>query len=135
MFCSRDNQLTTRFNQQNKKSTPNRRPYCRSRAGTRLFHRVYSIITHFASRNSVQSCIGNQYHHTTGLFNIPIKCVTDNRLKQTNSIELNSVLHNCRSADNKTQDIKVEITKTNLVIIALTDTWIKDDDYTTPTLL
>ena len=114
-----------------------RRPYHRSRAGTRLFHRVHLIVSDFASRNCAQSCIGQQYHCTTGLFNIAIKCVTDNGPTQANSNnnELNCALLNCRPAVNKTQDVEVEITINNLDIITLTETWIKDDDHTTPTLL
>ena len=42
---------------------------------------------------------------------------------------------NCRLVTNKTQEIQVELTNNNLDVCVLTEMWIKEDDFITPTRL
>ena len=46
--------------------------------------------------------------------------------------DLHSALINCRSVVNKTQDIQLELVHNNLDLCILTETWIREDDTTTP---
>ena len=48
------------------------------------------------------------------------------------SYSYNGLLINCRSATNKTECIQAEIVEANVVLCALTETWIKEDDDITP---
>ena len=46
--------------------------------------------------------------------------------------DLHCALINCRSVVNKTQDIQLELVLNNLDLCILTETWIREDDTTTP---
>ena len=108
----------------------------RSRAGTHSFYYIASITyrrhcnpTHRSPTTSVHSAnhdnllpiktINNCSKLQSPVFSTPIK-------------DLHSALINCRSVVNKTQDIQLELVLNNLDLCILTETWIREDDTTTP---
>ena len=111
-------------------------PFRRSRAGTHSFYHIASITyrwycnpTHRSPTTSVHSAnhdnllpiktINNCSKLQSPVFSTPIK-------------DLHSALINCRSVVNKTQDIQLKLVLNNLDLCILTETWIREDDTTTP---
>ena len=99
------------------------RPYRRSRAGTKLFHKISSII--LQHRDETTESLSNSVNNSAlircgGMFNTAdqpyiLKCR----------------LVNCRSVVDKTQLIQTEVSVNKLDICALKETWIKKDDKLT----
>ena len=111
-------------------------PFRRSRAGTHSFYNIASITyrwhgnpTHRSPTTPVHSAnhdnllliktINNCSKLQSPVFSTPIK-------------DLHSALINCRSVVNKTQDTQLELVINNLDLCILTETWIREDDTTTP---
>ena len=96
------------------------RPYRRSRAGSKLFHKITSIISQH--RNEITESLSNSVHNSAlirrgGMFNTAEQPYT-----------LKCGLLNCQSVVNKTQLIQTEVSVNKLDICTLTETWIKKDD-------
>ena len=111
-------------------------PFRRSRAGTHSYYHIASITyrwhgysTHRSSTTPVHSA-----NHDNLL---PIKTINNCSKLQSPVFSaprknLHSALINCRSMVNKTQDIQLELVRNNLDLCILTETWIREDDITTP---
>ena len=111
-------------------------PFRRSRAGTHSYYHIASITyrrhgysTHRSSTTPVHSA-----NHDNLL---PIKTINNCSKLQSPVFsaprkDLHSALINCRSVVNKTQDIQLELVRNNLDLCILTETWIREDDTTTP---
>ena len=108
----------------------------RSRAGKNLFYHIASI-THrqhceLIHRKAVTPV------HSVNWNNLLIK-TRHNSLQSQPTLafqdDLHSVLINCRSVVNKTQEIQLELVNNNLDLCILTETWIKECDTITPTRL
>ena len=111
----------------------------RSRAGRNLFYHIASItyrwhcnLTHRSPTTPV---------HTVNQYNLLLNKTINNCSKLQSPVlpapqkDLHSALINCRSVVNKTQDIQLELVLNNLDLCILTETWIKEDDTTTPSRL
>ena len=99
------------------------RPYRRSRVGTKLFHKITSIISQHRDRTteSLSNSVNNSaLIRCGGMFNTADQPYT-----------LKCGLVNCRSVVNKTQMIQTEVSVNKLDICALTETWIKKEDKLT----
>ena len=72
----------------------------------------------------------NRISRTIGAFNQIIQTIGMKPVKT-----LHCGLVNCRSAVNKTHEIKVQIQDNKLDVLALTETWIKEDDTSTGRLI
>ena len=111
-------------------------PFRRSRASTHSFYHIASITyrwhgnpthrspttpVHYANHDNLLliKTINNCSKLQSPVFPTPIK-------------DLHSALINCRSVVNKTQDIQLELVLNNLDLCILTETWIREDDTTTP---
>ena len=106
----------------------------RNRAGNNLHYHIASLILrqhygiiHRRAATLVQPVNWNNL--------LPIK--TRHSLQPTLAylVDLHSVLINCRSVVNKTQEIQLELVNNNLDLCILTETWIKECDTITPTRL
>ena len=100
------------------------RPYRRSRAGTKLFHKITAIISQH--RDETTESLSNSVNNST-----LIRCVgMFNTVDQPYTLKHGLV--NCRSVVNKTQLIQKEVSVNKLDICALlTETYIKKDDKLT----
>ena len=111
----------------------------KSRAGRNLFYYIAPItyqchcnLTHRSQTTPV---------HTVNQYNLVLIKTTNNCSRLQSSVppapqkDLHSTLINCRSVVNKTQDIQLELALNNLDLCILTETWIKEDDTTTPSRL
>ena len=97
----------------------------RSRPGQRLFHHIHSIVSKHGQIMKASN------YRTIGEWNKTIKCIKThdtNKCKQIMKIGL----FNCQSAVIKTHTIKSELIINDLDILGFTETWIKEDDLTTP---
>ena len=99
------------------------RPYRRSRAGTKLFHKITSIILQHRDKTteSLSNSVNNSaFIRCGGMFNTADQPYT-----------LKCGLVNCQLVVSKTQLIQTEVSVNKLDICALTETWIKKDDKLT----
>ena len=103
------------------------RPYRRSRAGCNLFHHIHTIVSNWVNQvNAFQPTIDR----TPGLFSKAIKCIKLD--KENKHQDITCGLLNCQSARNKSQRIQTEIINNKLDILALTETWFKEDNNIIP---
>ena len=109
--------------------------YRGSRAGCRLFHHIYTWVNQVGHQATNLST--DQYRHQ--LTRMACNATNWSNLKSidlrshNNSSLIRCALVNCRSAVNKTSEIKLQIVQSHLELFALTETWIRDDDNLTET--
>ena len=110
--------------------------YRRSRAGCRLFHCIYTWVNQVGHQATDLSTNQNRHHLTRTVCNTinwsNLKTI-DLLRSHNNPSLIQCALVNCRSAVNKTSEIKLEIVQSHLDLFALTETWIRDDDTLTET--
>ena len=103
------------------------RQYRISRASRNLFHHIHIIVSNWVNPvNAFQPTID----WTPGLFSKAIKCIKPDKENKTPRCHLWST--NCWSAGNKSQRIQTEIINNKLDILALTETWFKEDNNIIP---
>ena len=107
--------------------------YRRSRAGCRLFHCIYTWVNQVGHHTVNPSTHYNRHQMTK----MACKAINWSNLKKIDvqSSENNSSLIRCalvnrRSVVNKISEIKYEIAQSDLDLLALTETWIRDDNLT-----
>ena len=110
--------------------------YRRSRAGYRLFPHNYAWINQVGHQATNLSTNQNRHQLTRTACN----AINWSNLKTVDLLRSHNILSliwcalvNCRSAVNKTSEIKLEIVQSHLDLLALTETWIRDDDTLTET--
>ena len=110
--------------------------YGRSRAGCILFHHIYTWVNQVGHQATNLSTDQNRHQLTRTACNainwLNLKTI-DLLRSHNNPRSLWCALVSCRSAVNKTSEIKLEIVKSHLDLFALTKTWIRDDDTLTET--
>ena len=111
----------------------------RSRVGRNLFYHIASITYRWHHNLTHRST--TIPGHTVNQYNLLLIKTINNCSKLQSPVllapqkDLHSALINCRSVVNKTQDIQLELVLNNLDLCILTETWIKEDDTTTPSRL
>ena len=113
--------------------------YRRSRAGKNLFYHIPSII-HGWHCNSTHRTSAMRVHTVNWNNLLSIKTINNSSKPQSQSLstphkDLHGALINCRSVVNKTQEFQLELVLNNLDLCILTETWIREDDTTTPSRL
>ena len=110
--------------------------YRRSRERCRLFHCIYTWVNQ-AGHHTVNP---STHHNRYQLTKMACKAINWSNLKKidlqssgNNSSFIRCALVNCRSVVNKISEIKYEIAQSHLDLLALTETWIRDDDTLTET--
>ena len=111
--------------------------FWRSRAGKNLFYHIASLTCrqHFEviHRRAVTPV------HAVNWNNLLLIKARHNSLQSQPTLafqeDLHSVLINCTSVVNKTQEIQLKLVNNNLDLCILTETWIKEGDTITPTRL
>ena len=93
----------------------------RSRAGTRLFHRIRTMIGNRSECVSVHNSVGPR---STNL--IPLNTATAHQHESSKSYKISHI--NVRSIMNKIPQFHQYILDGNIAICAITETWIREDD-------
>ena len=118
------------------RKTKSVKKYRRSRAGCRLFHHIYTWVNKVGHQATNLSTDQNRHQLTRTACNAinwsNLKTIDLPRSHNNPSL-MQCALVNCRSAVNKTSEIKLEIIQSHLDLFALTETWIRDDDTLTET--
>ena len=118
------------------RKTKSVKKYRRSRAGCRLFHHIYTWVNQVGHQATNLSTDQNRHQLTRTACNAinwsNLKTI-DLLRSHNNSSLIRCALVNCRSAVNKTSEIKLEIVQSHLDLFALIETWIRDDDTLTET--
>ena len=100
------------------------RPYRRCRAGTKLFHKIWSIVLQHRDETTTTP----QHNSVNNSFLIRCEGMS-NMTNQPYTMKCGLV--NGQSVVNKTQLIQTEVFTNKLDICALTETWIKQDEKLT----
>ena len=103
------------------------RPHRGSKGGQNIFYQIHTLLTHTRQQQQVGNLNSPTSVNTANLKTIQL--VNNTRSKDWC---LKCATVNCRLIINKSTDLKVEISNKNIDLCLLTETWIKEDDMTTP---
>ena len=95
------------------------RLYRRFRGGKHLFHRILSIVINQGQDIHTPGC---------GFDKCNFALANKEFITETES-SIHCAMVNCRSVVDKTQTIEVEIATHNIILCALTETWLKQGNY------
>ena len=120
------------------RKTKSVKKYRKSRAGCRLFHCIYTWVNQVGHQATKHSTDQNRHQLTRtacSAINWSNLKTIDLLRSHNNPSLIWCALVNCRSAVNKTSEIKLEIVQSHLDLFALTEIWIRDDDTLIETLI